>query len=213
MNDKKKFFIIILVFAVLIAGALVLYNNLGKNVDTQNMVVHETQQPTAEPAENASDSQEAAATETAQAEPDATAEVNLAKDAHVYDREGNAVHLSQFFGKPMVLNFWASWCAPCQSEMPDFNEKFKEHGGEVNFVMVNMTDGVRDTVEKASAFIDKNGFEFPVFYDTSSEAIKAYGAYSLPTTYFINAQGHIVAEAVGALDAETLQQGIDLIKN
>lgn len=83
--------------------------------------------------------------------------------------------------------------------MPDFNEKFAELGGDIHFVMVNITDGSRETIETASAFIDENGYDFPVFYDTSSEAAMAYGAYSLPTSFFINAEGHVIAQAMGAI--------------
>ena len=212
MKNKKTLLVIVLVFVLLIGGAYVLYDRLGQEVAAEQMIVHATPQPTAVPAaeEVIPESEPAAENESADHE---EAEVIIAPDFQVYDRDGNGVHLSDFFGKPIVLNFWASWCGPCQSEMPDFNEKYAELGGEVHFVMVNMTDGGRETVETASAFIEKNGYDFPVLFDTKSEAAMTYGAYSLPTSFFINAEGHVIAQAVGAIDAATLQRGIDMITN
>ena len=67
-------------------------------------------------------------------------------------------------------------------------------------------------MESASAFIAKNVYAFPVFYDTKSDAASIYGAYSLPTTFFIDADGYAIAQATGAIDAETLQRGLDMIK-
>jgi len=78
--------------------------------------------------------------------------------------------------------------------------------------MVNMTDGSRETVESADSFIKKNEYSFPVFYDTQSEAANTYGAYSLPTTFFIDANGYVITYAIGAIDADTLQQVIDTIR-
>jgi len=211
MKNKNTLLVIILVFVLLLGGAYVLYDRLGQAVTADQMIVHATPQPTAEPAteEVLPESEPAAETESSDHE---EPEYVLAPDFHVYDKDGNTVHLSDFFGKPIVLNFWASWCGPCQSEMPDFNEKYAELGDDIHFVMVNMTDGGRETVETASAFIEKNGYSFPVFYDTSGEAAATYGAYSLPTSFFINAEGHVVAQAVGAIDAATLQKGIDMVK-
>ncbi len=212
MKNKNTLLVIVLVFVLLLGGAYVLYDRLGQEVAAEQMVVHAAPQPTAEPAaeEALPESESAAETESADHE---EPENVLAPDFHVYDKDGNTVHLSDFFGKPIVLNFWASWCGPCQSEMPDFNEKYAELGGDVHFVMVNMTDGGRETVETASAFIEKNGYDFPVLFDTESEAAMTYGAYSLPTSFFINAEGHVIAQAVGAIDAATLQKGIDMITN
>ena len=186
MKNKKFLIVLILVFVVLFAGAYVLYERLGASIEAEQIVVHSTPQPA-----------EANADEAEEVEP----EYVLAPDFTVYDKDGNEV------------NFWASWCGPCQYEMPDFDEKYQELGSEVNFVMINMTDGQRETVETASSFIEEKGYSFPVYYDTNSEAALSYGAYSLPTSFFIDAEGHVIAQAVGAINAETLQKGIDAISS
>ena len=132
-----------------------------------------------------------------------------APDFTVYDSQGRKVRLSDYFGKPIVLNFWASWCGPCRSEMPDFQEKYTQQGTEVQFLMVNMT--AYETLEGATAFIREQGYTFPVFYDRDAEAAYAYNVHSLPTTYFIDREGYLMAQAVGAINAHKLQEGIDRI--
>ena len=152
MKNKNSLLIILLVFVLLIGGAYVLYDRLGQDVTAEQMIVHATPQPTPEPAAEEV-IPEGESTEAADTSANEEPEDIIAPDFEVIDKEGNPVKLSSFFGKPIVLNFWASWCGPCQSEMPDFNEKYAELGGDVHFVMVNMTDGGRETVETASAFI------------------------------------------------------------
>ena len=196
MERKKALLVILLVFVVTLVVATVLYRQLGQTVATDQL---EVQTP---PATQQTDETEA------QTEP----EKMKAPDFTVYDADGNEVHLTDFVGKPIVLNFWASWCGPCKMEMPDFNEKYLELGEEVQFLMINMTDGSRETVEIASEFIKESGYSFPVFYDTKMDAANTYGAYSLPMTFFIDAQGYPVARATGAIDAETLMRGIDMIR-
>ena len=77
--------------------------------------------------------------------------------------------------------------------------------------MVNMTDGSRETVETASSFIEESGYSFPVYYDTNYSAAITYSVSSLPTTYFIDADGNLIAHARGAINDATLQKGIDMI--
>lgn len=221
MNNKKTLVVLFLVFVLMIGGASMLYTKLGESMSLDQLAVQTMQpkteagsgQATPEPAgpqkpqtEETEQTEQTKQTDTSAEEP------LLAPDFTVYDAEGNEVRLSDYFGKPIVLNFWASWCGPCKMEMPDFHEKYLELGEEIHFLMVNMTDGARETVEAASAFIEKNAFTFPVFYDTAVDAAMTYGVYSLPTTYFINAEGHPIAQATGAINAETLQRGIDMIK-
>ena len=134
-----------------------------------------------------------------------------APDFEVEDAEGNSVNLSDFFGKPIVLNFWASWCPPCKSEMPDFNAAYKQYGDEINFLMVNSIGG-RETLKTAKSFLASTDYTFPVYFDTKYDAALTYGISSLPTTIFIDKDGNLVTYASGAIDAATLERGINMIR-
>ena len=147
--------------------------------------------------------------ETTEPEDPGYSDYELAPDFTVFDAYGNSVRLSDMRGKPVVLNFWASWCPPCKAEMPDFDKVYRELGDEVVFMMVN----VWDTQSDAEAIINLMGYSFPVYYDFWESAVAAYGIDSIPQTYFIDKWGGFVAYGVGALSEDELRYGISMIYN
>jgi peroxiredoxin len=134
-----------------------------------------------------------------------------ALDFTVTDTDGNQVKLSDFTGKPVVLNFWATWCNPCTSELPEFEAAAKANPN-IQFMMINATDGRDETPEKVMEFIEKNGYTFDVYYDHSLTVVNVLALQGFPTTFFIDAQGVVVNSYLGMMDAETLEQGLDMIR-
>ena len=134
-----------------------------------------------------------------------------APDFTVTDADGNLVNLYDFLGKPIIVNFWASWCGPCRSEMPDIQKAYEQYGNEIHFLIINLTDGSRETVEAARGYVSQEGYTFPIYFDTTLNAASVYGAYSIPMTFFIGAEGQPIARYSGAMPADILQQGIDML--
>lgn len=173
----------ILAFALIIAGAYFLYDRLSENYAPENLA-GQTQNE----------------------------EIYAAPDFVVVDESGKSVKLSEMKGKPVVLNLWASWCPPCKAEMPDFEKAYSKYKDEIFFMMVNMTDNQKETVEKAKAHIEENGYTFPVYYDTEYSAAIAYQASSIPMTFFIDKDGNLITYAPGMIQYELIEKGIDMIR-
>lgn len=136
---------------------------------------------------------------------------NTAPDFPVLDADGNTVRLSDMFGKPVVINFWATWCPPCKRELPDFDRLCREYGDRVVFMMVNLTDGRRDTVDGTKKFVSEKGYTFPVYFDTGLSGAKAYSVSSIPQTTFIDANGNVFATRIGAMNETVLRSYINAI--
>lgn len=208
-NQQKniwKWSALALLLVVLVAGATLLYGKLGDQYKPNNLMTNEgigggNQTPATEDTQPDQGNDEHDHEHT---------ESNAAPDFTVVDGEGKTVKLSDFKGKPVVLNFWATWCGYCVAEMPDFDAASEKYP-DVQFMMVNATDGVQETIEKAKAFVKEQGFSFDVFYDTAMQAVSAYGVSSFPITYFIDANGDLVAWGNGMLDMESLETGIGMI--
>lgn len=133
-----------------------------------------------------------------------------APDFTVYDAEGQPHTLEEYRGKPVVINFWASWCDPCTKEMPMFQAAYDAYKDDVHFLMVNMTDGTRETKKSADKLITDNGYTFPVYYDTDSTAAINYNVMTVPTTYFVDADGKAIAYASGMLDRSSFERGLSM---
>ena len=193
MKKQVKFILALLGIAVFFLGTSFLYQFLSDRYDPQNVTVTDEQGDVA--GDNSENS----------------TQPMLAPNFTVYTEDGTAVKLSELYGKPIILNFWASWCPPCKSEMPDFESMYQKYGEDIHFVMINLTDGQRETVESGAAYVEAQGFTFPVYFDSDLDAANNYQVYSVPMTYFLDVEGYAIARASGAIDAATLERGISMI--
>ena len=184
MNKRAKIIIGAAAFALLLILAVIGYNLLSQRVKPQ---------------------QNAAASSS-------QASKTSAPDFTVQDAGGNHVSLSDFKGKPVVLNFWASWCPPCKAEMPDYEKMFRQYSRQgVVFMMVNMTDGSRETTATAKQFLKENNYTFTAYFDVDSSAANAYGISSIPDSLFIDKAGNIVNAYEGMIDAAAMKKNIEAI--
>ncbi|MBR5721346.1 MAG: TlpA family protein disulfide reductase [Clostridia bacterium] len=129
----------------------------------------------------------------------------------VFDAEGNKVELWDCIGKPLILNFWASWCGPCKSEMPHFEQAYKDNP-DICFMMVNVTTSSTDEKSSAAAYVKSPGFTFPVYFDTTGVASEKYGIMYIPMTFLIDKNGNLVGQVDGSMSKEELDECIRIVK-
>ena len=116
-------------------------------------------------------------------------------------RPADVVSLASFRGRPLVINFWSSWCIPCRTEMPLLESAFRSGGGKVAFVGID----TNDTSDAADAFIAQVHVTYPLASDPRSDLSVPYGLVGLPITVFISPSGKILGRHIGQLNAGTLQ--------
>lgn len=132
-----------------------------------------------------------------------------ADDFVAYDEEENEVWLSDYTGTPVVVNFWASWCPPCKRELPAFQKMREKYGEDVRFLMVNETDGDRETMDTAKTFVEENGYEMDLLFDLDGDAANTYYLMYLPRTLFIDADGNLVDDHVGEMTESELEGNVE----
>ncbi|MGK2857070.1 MAG: TlpA family protein disulfide reductase [Thermoanaerobaculia bacterium] len=116
------------------------------------------------------------------------------------------IDLASLRGKPVVLNFWATWCVPCYAEHPVLVSGARQYGDSAQFLGVVYDD----EEDKIVRFLAENGSSYPTLFDDSGKTAIAFGVYGVPETFFIDANGKIVDKHVGPLDPATLQAKLRL---
>lgn len=120
--------------------------------------------------------------------------------------DGSTERLADLVGQPVVLNFWASWCPACISEMPAFAEVHGRFGDRVRFIGVNMQELDLDA---AIDLVDRTGVEYPLAHDPDGAIFIEFGGLAMPTTVFISADGSIALVHSGAMFADDLASIIE----
>lgn len=148
------------------------------------------------------------------AEEPAEAEAVAAPDFTLTDQYGVAHTLSDYRGKVVFLNFWATWCPPCRAEMPDIQKLYESYGGAEDAEVVILavaTPGVGGEQDEAGviAFLDENGYTYPVAMDPTGQVLSDYGISAFPTTFMIDASGNVFGYVPGAMSGEIMQSIID----
>lgn len=142
-----------------------------------------------------------------------TGEKNIAPDFTVFDKKSNEVHLSEHIGKKTVVSFWATWCGACKPMLSDFDEVYEEYSDEVEFMLINLTDGVDETMSIAKKYVREKDIDVPVYYDLSYSAVHAYNIATLPVTVFIDENGYISDIHQGMLSKAQIKEYIEAIGN
>ena len=123
---------------------------------------------------------------------------------------GDTVELADARGKITIINFWASWCEPCKYEAPHLQKFYEENKKDVEILAVNLA--TKDKVKDAEAFVDFYRLTFPILLDKKAEVSTMYGAFTIPTTIFLNEKGEIVQQYSGPMEEQFLQQVVQSIR-
>ncbi len=131
-------------------------------------------------------------------------------DFELTDQYGETHTLADYKGKIIFLNFWATWCPPCRAELPDIQKLYEEYAaaGDDSVVMIGVAApgyGGEKSAEEIAAFLEENGYTYPVLMDEGGELFLQYGVYSYPTTFMIDKDGNVFGYASGQLSEDIMR--------
>lgn len=136
----------------------------------------------------------------------------IAPDFTLISLDDALVSLSDFRGQAVLINFWASWCAPCRDEMPAIQATYEAHKAE-GFVVLGINMTYQDNRKNAEAFAEEYGITFPILLDETGEVTESYGVLGVPTSVFINRDRVIVNTYIGAMTEQQLDTFIQELMN
>lgn len=143
-------------------------------------------------------------------------QIPMAPDFTLVDQYGQEHTLSDYKGKVVFINFWATWCPPCKAELPDIEEIYREYGmNKEDVVILGMTFPNMDrekSKEEIIEFIEEEGYTFPTLFDESMELAYKYYISAFPTTFLINKDGTVEGYASGMLTKETMKEIIEKLR-
>ncbi|MDN7244433.1 peroxiredoxin family protein [Planococcus shenhongbingii] len=131
----------------------------------------------------------------------------VAPDFELTTLDGETVSLSDYQGKKVILNFWATWCPPCRAEMPHMQKYFEEQAKEENveILAVNLTTEDRG-IDKVKTFVREYDLTFPILMDLEGEIGASYQAVTIPTSYMIDTKGRVQNKIVGPMDETMIEK-------
>ncbi|MFE7061747.1 TlpA disulfide reductase family protein [Sutcliffiella sp. NPDC057660] len=132
-------------------------------------------------------------------------EGEMARDFELTTLDGKTAKLSDYHGKKVILNFWATWCGPCRAEMPEM-QKYSEENKDVEILAVNLTTS-EPGIDNVQEYVEEGGYTFPILLD-QEEMFRYYDVLTMPTTFFIDTDGIISYRHLGPMTYELMEEQV-----
>lgn len=190
-----KKLLIVLIAAIIVGVSINTLNTYNASSSKSNTSVENTDQ--------GSTTQNNAPTKPTLINPNASK--TKAMDFKLKDLDGNELSLSDLKGKKVFLNFWATWCPPCKSEMPEIESLYQETK-DSDLVIVSIEIG--EPLDTVKSFIASNNYNFKVLSDPEQIVAAQYNIASIPTSYFIDVDGNIISKHSGAMNIDQMKEYI-----